>query len=85
MAHPQEKAYLIALDAGGTMTDTFAVDREGNFVLGKSLTNRENESKSYIESVADAASFLGMTSSDLHKQAISSTYTGTSMLNALLT
>ncbi|MBM3131763.1 MAG: hydantoinase/oxoprolinase family protein [Chloroflexi bacterium] len=85
MAEAQKKTYLIALDAGGTMTDTFAVDREGNFVLGKSLTNRENESKSYIESVADAASYLGISSSDLHKQAISSTYTGTSMLNALLT
>lgn len=85
MAEAQKKSYLIALDAGGTMTDTFAVDREGNFVLGKSLTNRADESKSYIESVADAASYLGMSSADLHKQAISSTYTGTSTLNALLT
>ena len=80
-----EKKYLIALDAGGTMTDTFAVDREGKFILGKSLTNHENESLSYLESVADAADSWGMSSSDLHQQALSSTYTGTSMLNALLT
>ncbi len=80
-----EKKYLIALDAGGTMTDTFAVDEKGNFVLGKSLTNHEDESKSYIESVTDAAGYWDMTCSDLHQQAISSTYTGTSMLNALLT
>jgi len=80
-----EKQYLIALDAGGTMTDTFAVDKEGKFILGKSLTNHENESLSYLESVADAAASWDMTSNDLHQQALSSTYTGTSMLNALLT
>ncbi len=80
-----DKKYLIALDAGGTMTDTFAVDAEGNFVLGKSLTNHEDESKSYLESVADAAGYWNMSSNDLHEQALSSTYTGTSMLNALLT
>ncbi|MBT4511620.1 MAG: hydantoinase/oxoprolinase family protein [Chloroflexi bacterium] len=80
-----EKQYLIALDAGGTMTDTFAVDKEGKFILGKALTNHEDESKSYLESVADAANSWGMASTDLHRQALSSTYTGTSMLNALLT
>ncbi len=80
-----DKKYLIALDAGGTMTDTFAVDKDGNFVLGKSLTNHEDESKSYLESVADASRCWEMASRDLHEQAISATYTGTTMLNALLT
>jgi len=80
-----EKKYLLALDAGGTMTDTFAVDENGNFVLGKSLTNHQNEALSYMESVADAAEDWGMTSTELHKKAISSTYTGTSMLNILIT
>ena len=80
-----DKQYLIALDTGGTMTDTFAVDKEGKFILGKSLTNHADESKSYLESVADAAASWDMTSNDLHQQALSSTYTGTSMLNALLT
>jgi len=80
-----EERYLLALDAGGTMTDTFAVDGEGNFVLGKSLTNTENEAVSYLASVADAAGHWGMTSFDLHKNTLSSTYTGTAMLNILLT
>ena len=80
-----EKRYLLALDAGGTMTDTFSVDEEGKFILGKSLTNAENEAISYLGSVADAASCWGATSSDLHKKALSSTYTGTTMLNVLLT
>lgn len=85
MAEASESKYLIALDAGGTMTDTFAVDVQGNFTLGKALTNPADESLSYMESVMDAASDLKMPSSDLHKNAVSSTYTGTSMLNALLT
>ena len=80
-----EKKFLIALDAGGTMTDTFTVDGEGNFSLGKSLTNHADESISYMESVSDAASSMDLSSGDLHAQALSSTYTGTSMLNALLT
>ena len=80
-----EKRYLIALDAGGTMTDTFAVDGQGEFVLGKALTDHEDESRSYLESVADAAGYWDMTSQELHGQALSSTYTGTSMLNALIT
>jgi len=28
---------VLAIDAGGTMTDTFIVDREGAFVVGKTL------------------------------------------------
>jgi N-methylhydantoinase A len=80
-----EKRYLLALDAGGTMTDTFLVDEAGNFVLGKYLTNKENEAVSYLGSVADAASYLGASSTDIHKRAVSCTYTGTTMLNILLT
>ena len=52
-----EKKFLIALDAGGTMTDTFAVDNEGRFVLGKALTNAQDESRSYLESTEDAAGY----------------------------
>jgi len=80
-----KKKYLLALDAGGTMTDTFAVDDKGQFVLGKSLTDHQNEALSYLASVADAAEHWGITSTALHKASISSTYTGTSMLNILLT
>jgi N-methylhydantoinase A len=85
MTDKTQKGYLLALDAGGTMTDTFAVDEKGQFVLGKSLTNHQNESLSYMASVVDAAEHWGTTSTGLHRASISSTYTGTSMLNILLT
>jgi len=80
-----DKRYLLALDAGGTMTDTFLVDEEGRFVLGKSLTNHQTEAISYIASVADAASYWGASSTDIHKRVESCIYTGTTMLNVLLT
>jgi len=83
MAETKEKGFLVALDAGGTMTDTFLVDEEGQFNLGKALTDREDESKSYMASVADAASFRGISSSEVHKQAVSVVYTGTTMVNIL--
>ncbi len=85
MTQKYNKRYLVALDAGGTMTDTFLVDHEGNFSLGKFLTNYSEESISYMGSVGDAASQSGLTSKDIHTNADTSIYTGTIMLNILIT
>tara|TARA_R110002072_G_scaffold93607_1_gene207361 strand:- start:5018 stop:7186 length:2169 start_codon:yes stop_codon:yes gene_type:complete len=79
------KKYILALDAGGTMTDTILVMDDGTFTVGKSLTNKQNESASYLESVDDAAKSVGLTSSKVHEQAAISIYAGTGMLNTLLT
>lgn len=79
------KQYLVALDAGGTMTDTFFVDEEGTFVLGKALTNPEDESQSYMESVGDAARIAGIDRTELHRNALNVNYAGTAMLNCVLT
>lgn len=78
------KTYILGLDAGGTMTDTFLVDEEGDFVLGKAFTSRAEQSKSYIDSVDDAASAWKLTSRDIHAKALASIYSGTVMLNLLL-
>lgn len=85
MTQQGNKKYLVALDAGGTMTDTFLVDQEGNFSLGKYLTNYGNEAISYMGSVTDAASQSGLSSGDIHRNADTSIYTGTIMLNILIT
>ena len=85
MSPSENKKYLVALDAGGTMTDTFLVDEDGNFSLGKYLTNYGNEAISYMGSVGDAASQLGLTSGDIHSNTDTSIYTGTIMLNILIT
>jgi len=79
------KEYILAIDAGGTMTDTIAVLPDGSFKVGKSLTNRADEASSYLESVRDAADLLNTSSADLHQHATVSIYAGTGMLNTLLT
>jgi acetone carboxylase, beta subunit len=86
-AHPgaRPKDYILALDAGGTMTDTILVLPDGDFTVGKSLTNPEDEAASYLESVADAAATIGKSSADLHAHAAVCIYAGTGMLNTLLT
>ena len=35
---------VLAIDAGGTMTDTFIVDENGHFVVGKAQTTPQDES-----------------------------------------
>lgn len=79
------KDFILALDAGGTMTDTILVLPDGTFKVGKSLTNRDNEPLSYLESVADAAQSIGLSSAEVHRRTSLSIYAGTGMLNTLLT
>ncbi len=79
------KEYILALDAGGTMTDTILVKGDGSFVVGKSLTNREDEASSYLESVDDAAHLVGTDSETVHSNCAVSIYAGTGMLNTILT
>lgn len=81
--HPTH--FLVAIDAGGTMTDTFLVDEAGAFNLGKALTNPADESISYLASVGDAASERGLAARDVHARCSASIYTGTTMLNLLMT
>ena len=77
--------YIVAQDAGGSMTDCFLVDMDGNFSTGKYITHPEAEKVSYMGALNDAASKWDMTSKDIHPTALSCTYTGTSMINILVT
>ena len=75
---------ILAIDAGGTMTDTFIVDQAGRFVVGKAQTTPEDESVGLLRSAENAlaqwsthpkAAFPGM---------VAGIYSGTIMLNRLL-
>jgi N-methylhydantoinase A len=77
--------FIVALDAGGTMTDCILFRQDGTFHVGKALTNRADETQSYLESVRDAAGYLGLTSEDVHRRASTCLYTGTGILNTILT
>ncbi|MCX6000586.1 MAG: hydantoinase/oxoprolinase family protein [Chloroflexi bacterium] len=80
-----EQGYQIAQDAGGSMTDCFLVDKDGRFTTGKFLTNHGDEKVSYLGSLQDAARRWGMTTAQIHAGTLSSTYTGTAMVNILVT
>ena len=80
--------YLVACDAGGTMTDVIVVDEHGRSVIGKAPTTPHDESVGYMESLEEALRYMQL---DLARdgrefcQGIETAiYTGTSMLNALI-
>ena len=75
----------LAMDAGGTMTDTFLVDRQGNFVIGKAPTTPWDESEGFIESAQDAFEQWQLDERTAFEQFEVAVYAGTTMLNTLLT
>src|SRR6516162_5515333 len=75
---------VLAIDAGGTMTDTFIVDAAGSFVVGKAQTTPEDESIGFIRSSEDALGYWDMSPSAAFPQIVSGIYSGTAMLNRLL-
>jgi acetone carboxylase beta subunit len=75
---------VLAIDAGGTMTDTFVVDAEGNFVVGKAQSTPEDESTGLMESSVDAFRQWDSTPDEGFPQIRSAVFSGTAMLNRLL-
>ncbi len=82
--HERADSNWIALDAGGTMTDAVIVDPGGRFLVGKYLTNKQDESVSFIGSIADAAKADGRQLPDVLPDSEVIVYAGTIMLNTLL-
>jgi len=80
-----ERQYILALDAGGTMTDAILVKPDGSFTVGKSISRRDNEPLSYRESTSDAAAQIGVTVEEVHAACAADIYCGTGMLNTILT
>ena len=80
-----ERQFILALDAGGTMTDAILVKPDGTFTVGKSISRRDEQARSYRDSVADAARALGLESRDVHRACAADIYCGTGMLNTVLT
>jgi N-methylhydantoinase A len=82
---PERVPLVLGIDAGGTMTDTFIVDTRGRFTIGKAATTPQNESLGFIESSADAAKTWGIELDELFAQLEVTLYSGTALLNTLLT
>ena len=75
---------ILAIDAGGTMTDTFIVDEQGRFVVGKAQTTPEDESRGLIHSATDALQQWDTTPREAFPGMVAGIYSGTAMLNRLL-
>jgi len=75
---------VIGIDAGGTMTDTILVDADGHFKIGKSATTPRNEAEGFLASAEDAADAWGISLEELFSGVNVVLYSGTGMLNTLL-
>jgi len=79
--------YLVACDAGGTMTDVIVVDEEGRSVIGKAPTSPQDESIGYMESFWEALEYMGISQKEgaqFGADVETAIYTGTSMLNTVI-
>jgi acetone carboxylase, beta subunit len=79
------KPLVLGIDAGGTMTDTFVVDEQGDFTVGKAATTPHDESVGFLESAADAMSYWEGDQRTLYPELEVALYSGTTMVNTLLT
>jgi N-methylhydantoinase A/acetone carboxylase beta subunit len=84
MAVTERNPRVLAIDAGGTMTDTFIVDESGHFVVGKAQTTPEDESQGLMASSEDAMRQWDGTPEEAFPQIRSAVFSGTAMLNRLL-
>lgn len=75
---------ILGIDAGGTMTDTFLIDGNGEFVVGKAQTTPQDESIGILNSARDAMKYWGLTVEEGFPQLRTGIFSGTAMLNRLL-
>jgi len=75
---------VLGIDAGGTMTDTFFVDAVGEFVVGKSQSNPDDESVALLNSAEDALNLWGTTVEQAFPDMVTAVYSGTAMLNRVV-
>ncbi|QQK75750.1 hydantoinase/oxoprolinase family protein [Salicibibacter cibarius] len=80
----QTKPLVLGIDAGGTMTDTILVDKQGNFAVGKAPTTPGHEAEGFIESARDATDLWNLDIDKTFEELEVILYSGTGMLNTLL-
>ena len=77
-------AETLSIDAGGTLTDTFLMDANGKFTVGKAKTTPDDESQGFIKSSRDALDSWDLDVDDAFPNLVSTVYSGTAMLNRLV-
>ena len=74
----------MAFDTGGTMSDTFIIDEEGIFIVGKAQTTPEKESEGILDSISDALEQWDTKLEESGHSIEALVYSGTAMVNRLL-
>lgn len=77
--------YVIAVDSGGTFTDTIVVDSEGRVTAAKAASTPDDFARGVLNSVTRAAEALGLSLEELLAQAVLFAHGTTVATNALLT
>ncbi|WP_313351391.1 hydantoinase/oxoprolinase family protein [Paracoccus sp. (in: a-proteobacteria)] len=80
----ERSVQVLGIDAGGTMTDTFFVDADGEFVVGKAQSTPENEALGLIESSREGLAAWGLSLEDALSSIQTGVYSGTAMLNRVV-
>jgi acetone carboxylase beta subunit len=83
--HSGPKLQLCYTDTGGTFTDTFLVDEEGNFFLGKSSTTPDDLSIGYFNSIETTLEGTGRKLGELCASLLVAGYGSTTTINTILT
>lgn len=78
------KSEILAIDAGGTMTDAFIIDDKGEFVVGKAQTTPDEEHIGLMQSSQDALDQWDTTIEEQYPHLLAGVYSGTAMLNRLV-
>ena len=78
-------SYLIAVDSGGTFTDTVVLDPEGGVIAAKAPSTPDDFARGVLDSVGRAAELLGIPLSELLSQSKLFAHGTTVATNALLT
>jgi len=74
---------VLGIDAGGTMTDTFFVAADGQFIVGKAQSSID-EAAAVIESSKDALLGWDRSIEDVYAEMLTAVYSGTAMLNRVV-
>ena len=78
-------SYVIAVDSGGTFTDTIVVDSDGKITAAKAASTPDDFARGVFDSVSQAADTLGLSLEELISQATLFAHGTTAATNALLT
>lgn len=84
MSVDENKPEIMAIDAGGTLTDTIVIDSDGGFTVGKAQTTPENEAEGFRNSIDDGLAYWNTSPDEAFPSLEAGIYSGTAMLNRLL-